>query len=112
MCVEDAVVFGTLFGHLSTWDQVPTFLNAYEEIRQERTTIVNEIDISNAAFIRMPLGPEQEARNAACRLQKNEWDDGSLKTEFENLQSLFGYDAEDAAEVRSLYPEMTASDDT
>lgn len=99
MCIEDAVVFGTLFGHLSSWDQVPTFLNAYEEIRQERTAVVHEVDKSNIAFLRMPAGPEQDARNAACRLQRNEWDDGSLKTEFEGLQGLFGYDAEDAAEV-------------
>lgn len=49
----------------------------------------------------MPPGPEQDARNAACRLQKRDWDDGNLKSEFENLQSLFGYDAEDAAEVRN-----------
>lgn len=99
MCVEDAVVFGTLFSHISRWEQLPTLLNAYEEVRQGRTAVVDENDISNAAFLRMPAGPGQDARNAACRLQKNEWDDGSLKSEFENLQSLFGYDAEDAAEV-------------
>ncbi|KAI0692644.1 FAD/NAD(P)-binding domain-containing protein [Cytidiella melzeri] len=98
MAVEDAVVLGTLFSHLSSEDQIPRFLYAYEEMRQGRTTQVRERDVSNAAFLRMPPGPEKDARNADFRQARGEWDDGALKTEFEGLFELFGYDAYDAAE--------------
>ena len=99
MALEDAVVFGTLFGNLSSWSQVPTFLNAYQEIRHNRTTEVNNMDVSNAAFVRLPPGPERDARNADIRLARDEWDDGALKSEFEGLANLFCYEAEDAAQV-------------
>jgi hypothetical protein len=99
MVLEDAVVFGTIFSHLSSEDQIPRFLCAYEEIRQGRTTMVRQRDVSNAQFVRMPPGPEQEARDASFRQPRGEWDEGSLKDEFEGLFELFGYDAYDAAEV-------------
>ena len=99
MALEDALVFGTLFSHLSSWDQVPTFLNAYQEIRQGRTTTVNGMDVSNAAFVRLPPGPARDARDAQIRQARDEWDDGSLKQEFEGLAQLFCYEAEDAAQV-------------
>ncbi|PSR80361.1 hypothetical protein PHLCEN_2v6746 [Hermanssonia centrifuga] len=98
MALEDAVVFGTLFQHLSSWEQVPVFLNAYREIRFDRTTAVNDMDVSNAAFVRLPPGPEKDARNADIRLARDEWDDGSLKEQFEGLANLFCYEAEDAAQ--------------
>jgi len=96
--LEDALVLGTLFKHLSSWDQVPTFLNAYQEIRQARTTFVNKLDCSNSAYMRLPPGPERDARNATMSAPRDDWDDGGLKNEFEGLVGLFGYDAEDAAE--------------
>ncbi|KAI0692489.1 FAD/NAD(P)-binding domain-containing protein [Cytidiella melzeri] len=98
MALEDAVVLGTLFSHLSSMDQVPTFLYAYEEIRIARTTKVRERDVSNAVFLRLPPGPEREERNDSVRHARDEWDNGSLKTEFEGLAMLFAYDAYDAAE--------------
>jgi salicylate hydroxylase len=100
MALEDAVVLGTLFSHLTSMDQITTFLNAYEEIRMARTVKVKERDVSNAVFIRMPPGPERDARNESARHTRDEWDDGTLKTEFEGLAMLFAYDAYDAAEVR------------
>lgn len=98
MALEDAVVFGTLFTNLSSRAQIPTFLNAYQEIRLNRTTAVNNTDISNAAFMRLAPGPEKDARDADIRLARDEWDDGSLKTEFEGLAGVFCYEAEDAAQ--------------
>lgn len=99
MALEDAVVLGTLFSHLSSWDQVSTFLNAYQEIRQERTTFVNNMDISNAAFVRLPPGPQCDARNANISLAVDDWNDEAIRREFEGLVGLFGYEAEDAAHV-------------
>ena len=62
------------------------------------------MDISNAAFVRLPPGPERDARDADIRLARDEWDDGSLKHEFEGLAGLFCYEAEDAAQVRLQRP--------
>ncbi|KAI0091564.1 FAD/NAD-P-binding domain-containing protein [Irpex rosettiformis] len=97
MALEDAVVLGELFRHLSSVDQIPTFLYAYEELRMERTKQVKIRDVSNAVFLRLPPGPAREERNASVRHARDEWDDGSLKTEFEGLAMLFAYDAYDAA---------------
>ena len=99
MALEDAVVFGTLFQKLSSLDQLSTFLNAYQEIREGRTTEVNKNEASAAAFCRLPPGPMRDARNAEMRLSRDEWDDGSMKKEFEGIAGLFGYEAEDAAQV-------------
>ncbi|KAJ3520412.1 hypothetical protein NM688_g9165 [Phlebia brevispora] len=101
MAVEDAVVLGTLFSNLSSEDQIPTFLNAYQEIREGRTTEVNKNEASAAAFCRLPPGPARDARNASMRLSRDEWNDGSdgsMKKEFEGIAGLFGYEAEDAAQ--------------
>ncbi|KAF7790248.1 hypothetical protein EIP86_001200 [Pleurotus ostreatoroseus] len=98
MAIEDAVVFGTLFQNLTSEDQIPTFLNAYQEIREGRTTEVNKNEASAAAFCRLPPGPIRDARNAEMRLSRDEWDDGSMKKEFEGIAGLFGYEAEDAAQ--------------
>lgn len=99
MAIEDAVVLGKLFSFLSSYEQIPNFLHAFEEIRQERVKSVRVREESNAAFVRMPPGPEQDARNSHFRMARNEWDDGALKSEFEGLAELFGYDAYDAAAV-------------
>ena len=102
MAIEDAVVLGKLFSFLSSYEQIPNFLHAFEEIRQERVKKVKIREESNAAFVRMPPGPAQDARNSHFRMARNEWDDGALKSEFEGLAELFGYDAYDAAAVSNV----------
>ena len=102
MAIEDAVVLGKLFSFLSSYEQIPNFLHAFEEIRQERVKKVKIREESNAAFVRMPPGPAQDARNSHFRMARNEWDDGALKSEFEGLAELFGYDAYDAAAVSDV----------
>jgi salicylate hydroxylase len=100
MTLEDVVVLGTLFSHLKSKDQISRLLYAYGEIRQARTSKVRAQEDSNAAFLLMSPSPEQEARDASFRRSRAEWEDeDSLKTEFEGLFDLFGYDAYDAAEV-------------
>jgi salicylate hydroxylase len=103
MAMEDTVVIGKLFSHLTSYDQIPHFLHAYQEIRHARVKQIRIREASNAGFVRMPPGPEQDARNADLRLARTEWDDGALKTEFEGLADLFGYDAYDAAEVCPIF---------
>lgn len=101
MALEDAVVFGTLFSRLKKEKQIGSFVSAYQEIREDRTNVVNNVDVSNAALVRMPPGPERDARNASIRQSRSEWNDGALQREFEGVAALFAYEAQDAAEVRS-----------
>jgi len=99
IAVEDAVVFGSLFSRLSTWSQVPSFLSAYQELREARCKEVKISDISNAQMVAMPPGPERDARDED--MQKNsadEWDEGTTKQNFEEMAWVFGYNAPDAAE--------------
>ncbi len=98
MAIEDAVVLGSLFSHLWTEDQIPTFLNAYQELRQKRCEIVNMGDIKNGMMAVMPDGPEAAARDEVLGHRVDEWDEGMLLAQFEEIAEIFGYDAGDAAE--------------
>ena len=97
MAVEDAVVLGALFSHLRTLDQIPSFLSAYEELRQRRCGLVFAADMGNAKMVAMPDGPMAAARDDDMRRRKDEWDEGTLKAQFEEIAEIFLYDAYDAA---------------
>ena len=97
MAVEDAVVFGALFAHLRSPDQIPTFLGAYQELRQRRCQLVFAADVGNAQMVAMPDGPAARARDEDMRRRKDEWDEGTLKAQFEEIAEIFLYDAYDAA---------------
>jgi salicylate hydroxylase len=99
MALEDAAVFGTLFSRLSTEDQIGAFISAYQEIREDRTRVVNNVDISNAALVRLPPGPERDERDKSIRQSRKDWDDGALQQEFEGVAAMFAYEAVDAADV-------------
>lgn len=60
---------------------------------------VRERDDGNAMIVRLPPGPIRDARNAGLQVPRQEWDEGTVKTEFEGVAMLFAYDAYDAAEV-------------
>ncbi len=98
MAVEDAVVLGSLFSHLRTMNQIPSFLNAYQELRQRRCDLVKLADIGNAQMVAMPDGPAADARDEDIRHEIEEWDEGTLKAQFEEIAEIFLYDAGDAAE--------------
>lgn len=100
MVVEDAVVLGTLFSHLESMDQVPQFLNAYQELREERCKTVREEDVSNAALMRLPPGPDRDMRNATMTAPAtdDQADLGVLKRELDAFAAIFCYEAADAAE--------------
>lgn len=99
MALEDAVVLGTLFGHLKKPEQISAFVNAFQEIREDRTKVVNNVDVSNAKLVRLPPGPERDARDSSIRQSRKDWDDGTLRQEFEGVAALFAYEAPDAAMV-------------
>ena len=73
MTVEDAVVFGSLFSHLSMMDQIPSFLSAYQELRQGRCELVKGADIANAQMVTLSDGPQAEKCNKDMRGKNDNW---------------------------------------
>lgn len=102
MALEDAAVFAALFSRLRREDQIGAFVSAYQEIREARVIEVRRIDISNAAFVRMPPSPERDKRDEGLRHARSEWDDVQLLREYEGIAALFGYEALDAADVSDV----------
>ncbi len=98
MAVEDGAVLGSLFSHLSSKEQIPAFLNAYQELRQRRCEMVNRAVFDNARMMCLPPGPEADARDQDMAAQATDWDDGMLKVQFEEISAIFLYDAGDDAE--------------
>ncbi|KAI0730571.1 FAD/NAD(P)-binding domain-containing protein [Earliella scabrosa] len=100
LAVEDAVVLGCLLSHLRTAEQLPTFLNAYEELRRRRCAKLVDADVSLTMTMSLPPGPEADARDASLRqsLVLERMDESALKAQFEEFAEVFLYDAGDAAE--------------
>ncbi|KZT70824.1 FAD/NAD(P)-binding domain-containing protein [Daedalea quercina L-15889] len=99
IALEDAVLFGTLFARLTSWAQVPSFLSAYQELREERCAIVKTSDLKNARMMAMPPGPGRDARDADMgKNNADEWDEGTTKENFEEMAWVFGYVASDEAD--------------
>lgn len=99
--MEDAVVFGGLFSRLRSWDQVPSLMEAYQDIRQDRTHFVAGQDQANADLCWWPPGPQQQARDSLLRVDKNrgldEFGEGMLRDQWDSVSEVFAYSASDAA---------------
>ena len=67
MAIEDGAVLGNLLSHLSHPSQLPTFLQAYEDLRLPRTAETQNQSRLNQKIFHYPDGPEQEARDASMR---------------------------------------------
>ncbi|KAJ7856101.1 FAD/NAD-P-binding domain-containing protein [Mycena olivaceomarginata] len=67
MALEDAAVLGNLFSRISDKSQIPQLLDAYEEIRIQRTRSTQEASWSNRTIFHLPDGPAQEARDNSMR---------------------------------------------
>lgn len=102
MAVEDGAVLAKLFSHLSSEDQIDSFLYAFQDIRQSRVRSVREAELSAIAMITAD-GPEAEARDASLRAKAAKGTkildgDGSAESVWEEYSILFGYDCEDEAD--------------
>ncbi|KAI0738683.1 FAD/NAD-P-binding domain-containing protein [Daedaleopsis nitida] len=98
LAVEDAVVLGSLLSHLRTMEYIPTFLGVYEELRQRRCRYASIADVIHGKSMALPAGPDAANRDRDLRIGMSEWDEGRIKTQFEEIAELFVYDAGDAAE--------------
>ncbi|KAJ7206104.1 FAD/NAD-P-binding domain-containing protein [Mycena pura] len=76
MATEDAAVLGNLFSRISHKNQIPQLLEAYEEIRMQRTRFTQEASWANREIFHLPDGAAQEARDNTMRLAMCETLDG------------------------------------
>ncbi|KAH9935978.1 FAD/NAD(P)-binding domain-containing protein [Epithele typhae] len=101
MGVEDAVVLGALLARLRRPGQLPTFLSAYQELRQARAEFTHAADLANARLMALAPGPVQQARDESMARHQDEgdeWDEGATRDQFNEIAEIFVYDAYDAAE--------------
>ena len=103
LAVEDAAVLGGLMSHLRTWEQIPQFLDAFQDLRQPRSIEVKASELQNAALCTLPPGEARDARDAAMRHSSTadpdaDWDDTSLREQYDTIGNIFGYNAIEAAE--------------
>lgn len=101
MCIEDAAVLGGLFSRLRSWDQVPSLMEAYQDLRQERAYAAACQDQANADITWLPPGPHRDARDAAMRADKQcdigEFNERMLRDQWDTVGEVFGYSASDDA---------------
>jgi len=99
--VEDAAVFGGLFSRLRSWDQVPSLMEAFQDLRKTRSELIAIQDITNAQLTWISPGPDRDARNATMKQNLNrgleEWDDTMLQDQWDGISEAFCYNAMDAA---------------
>lgn len=100
MAVEDAAALAEAISMISSKYELQTALNAFQTVRVERANQMQEASLVNGRLLHFPDGPEQQARDAAMRLEV----EGRPFTESPNQWSdpvtqawCFGYDAEEAA---------------
>ncbi|KZT73574.1 FAD/NAD(P)-binding domain-containing protein [Daedalea quercina L-15889] len=105
MAVEDAAVLGKLFCHLSSREQIASFLYAFQDIRQRRVATIREVELETIWFMMLEDGPEQRVRDASMKAKyragKNAMagEDGEEDTlQWKEVRETFGYDCEDEAE--------------
>lgn len=106
---EDGVALGRIFSHLKRSEQIPSFLEAYEDVRRERDIRAYEKEIGDVEFMTLPR-EYAEPRNALMR-EKGQGgrnlfevniptDDGTSDgwEEWQRIVDQFAYNAEEAAD--------------
>ena len=105
MSLEDASVLAKLFSHLRNEEQIPSFLFAFQNLREERCKKNRALDIGNILFMMEPEGEGTAQRDAMMREKHDQGrnvlsgdDEDSNVAQWDHNRELFGYDAEDEAD--------------
>jgi salicylate hydroxylase len=105
MSLEDASVLAKLFSHLRDEEQIPTFLYAFQNLREDRCQKNRALDIGNILFMVEPEGEGTANRDAMMRAKHDQGrnvlsgdDEDSNVAQWDHNRELFGYDAEDEAD--------------
>jgi salicylate hydroxylase len=89
--------------HLSSREQLAQILEAYQDLRLLRIRQVQESELNHAALV-TETDPQIRARRDAALSQSlkrhldDKWSDEQLRSQWEDIGAVFGYDAADAAE--------------
>ena len=94
-----------LFSHLRDEEQIPSFLYAFQSLRENRCQKNRTLDISNILFMMESEGEGTVRRDAMMRAKHDEGrnvlsgdDEDSNVALWDHNRELFGYDAEDEAD--------------
>jgi|SRR5216683_2081214 len=105
MSLEDASVLAKLFSHLRDEDQIPSFLYAFQNLREQRCQKNRALDIGNIMFMMEPEGEGTARRDTMMREKHDQGrnvlsgdDEDSNVAQWDFNRELFGYDAEDEAD--------------
>ncbi|KAG6810549.1 hypothetical protein H0H92_012629 [Tricholoma furcatifolium] len=105
MAIEDGAILAKIFSHLRTSDQIYSFVDAFQTVREPRRTKVCTKEFADIYFMTMGPSPEVEGRDNHFRGRRdrglNVLDAESFEDEtpqWVEIKEVFGYDAEDAAD--------------
>ncbi|KAI0778764.1 FAD/NAD-P-binding domain-containing protein [Trametes elegans] len=104
MAIEDGAVLAKLFSHLLEPRQIVSFLYAFQELRQARTSQIHAHEFSNVYFVTLTDAALVEKRNNAMRAKAAAGEnvlggsDGVASKVWDQVEMLFGYDCEDEAD--------------
>ena len=104
MGLEDSVILGTLFSHYKDDFQIPIFLQAYQDLREERCREVQDNERRTVTWFQTgfdPEGPEVRALldSLHAAAAKNPGMEEGLLEQWEDCKYTYAYDAYDAAET-------------
>ncbi|KAL1981680.1 hypothetical protein VTN96DRAFT_2343 [Rasamsonia emersonii] len=95
--VEDAAALGILLSAISSRQEIPLALQAYERSRKQRAETVQQSGTQNRITLHLPDGPEQRARDEQFRQAMNGGANPDRWVDRETQKFLWGWDAEEAA---------------
>jgi salicylate hydroxylase len=102
MGVEDGAVLAKIFSHLLREDQIPNFLYAFQDIRQQRVSMMLQNEVFNIMYMSLPACEQQETRNSGMRMLgeqgRNVMEVGTTSDAWEVIKVTFAYDCEDEAD--------------
>lgn len=94
-----------LFSHLRHEEQIPSFLYAFQNLREERCQKNRALDIGNVLFMMEPEGEATAQRDTMMRAKHDQGrnvmagdDEDGIVALWDQNRELFAYDAEDEAD--------------
>jgi len=108
MAIEDAVVLGSLLSRISRRSQLRPLLQAYQDLRLDRTAMAQEASRRFRDIFHLPDGPEQRERDENLRRTMESEVSGNSKVSLDSNQNrsvdadandvFFRYDADAEAD--------------
>ncbi|RVX75028.1 hypothetical protein B0A52_01305 [Exophiala mesophila] len=92
--IEDAAVLHLALNSVSSADELPVLLKAYELARKPRAEHIMSVAGDNRVGLHLPDGPEQEARDEKFRLLAQGGDNPDLLGNDKTQLALWGHDPE------------------